>query len=437
MSITSRVKIESQPEESLSSHEITQTTVTTENLSKNVDDDEIVREIDVFLCPETFKQLFLLQYPLQYELVAPTIAARIKPRHNCLEIDHPLPNGIERDGKFDMTHRTYQSQPIPIQTHLCIGKMKIDEKRNSSLHLVPLTHITQMRPSFKHVDDAYEDPRVRERKLEEAEARATEKKPLAFKRKESERAQIARLSSYAYKKQSEESEEWYDLKIQENQSTSWHSCMKKIIGTDPTQYVLNENCDETSYIRSLNYLSTSLPNVVQYCGSDMRSIASYVATLMRLGCPIPFSLIRLKIGSDILDETLLDAMNSCSVLVRGNFCLQSKFLNLDDALKPIRTFILLLLDLEGFVDRSKVSCIFKNNRQLTPEKLLRILEMVSKRNRSKNDNRRGWIPKIEDDTDFITNHPIVKRQHHEYWKKQKQRFAQQLNAYMGHPNTIE
>jgi DNA-directed RNA polymerase III subunit RPC5 len=398
-------------------------------------DDPIVREIDVYLSPEMVKQLYLLQYPLQHEEIAPTMAARMKPRHGLLEIDHPLPNAIERDGRFDISQRTYQSQTIPVTTHMCLGKMKTDENNNSSLHLVPLNHIIQMRPNFKHVDDAYEDPRARDRKLEEEEAKAAEKKPLAFKRKESERAQNARLSSYSYKKQSEETEEWFDLKVQEYQSMPWHTFMKSMVCPNPAQFVLKQSCDDTSYIRSLNYLSnntsTNMSDTQQKSRTDAITVTMKLVSLLHLGCLIPFRLIRDKFGSHVDDNTLLNALDACSIIVRGNYCLQSKYLNITDMLKPVRTFILLLLVENGFVNRTRVSSVFQHNHQFTPEKLFAILDMVAKKNpnRSNDEDKRGWIPKIEDDDEFISANSDRHQRHMEYWAKQKERFQKQLNLY--------
>ena len=53
-----------------------------------------------------------------------------------------------------MAQRTFASHTIPITTHLTLGKVLPvgGDDDDMALHLVPLTHITQMRPTFTHVD---------------------------------------------------------------------------------------------------------------------------------------------------------------------------------------------------------------------------------------------------------------------------------------------
>ena len=80
----------------------------------------------------------------------------------------------------------------------------IDENSvtTDALHLLPLTHINHMRPSFRHVDEQQEaDDNIEA--AEPAEEQSPEKKPVIFQRKESERTAMARKSSYAFKRASD------------------------------------------------------------------------------------------------------------------------------------------------------------------------------------------------------------------------------------------
>jgi len=62
-------------------------------------EDEVVREIVVFLSPELAQQIYLVQYPLQHDDVTTPVSARIKPRHGMLQEDHAIPEvPIEQDG---------------------------------------------------------------------------------------------------------------------------------------------------------------------------------------------------------------------------------------------------------------------------------------------------------------------------------------------------
>ena len=211
------------------------------------DDDEIVREMDVYLSPQLSHSLHLLQFPLQqfpsgvppgmsHNIAAePPLpaAARYKPRHNMLELDQPIPSTefMEQQGLKYLQQRTYASHTVPVTTHMAVGKFvpdtpvdDNDDNPKLSLHLIPIHHITQMRPTFTHIDN--DDPNNTTLEEEQALAAATAqssadaskevRKPLMFQKKESERAATARKSSYAYKKSSEEAEEWVSLQVGED-----------------------------------------------------------------------------------------------------------------------------------------------------------------------------------------------------------------------------
>lgn len=214
------------------------------------EDDEIVREMDVFLSPQLAPHLHLLQFPLQQYFVPSSqqrgqgsskqlysqfheqqvpLAARFKPQHNMLELDQAIPtNLIEQMGQINLYQRSFASHTVPVTTHLALGKIVEDDmdedaedgKKTFSLHLAPIQHITQMRPTFSHIDemDSAENADAdaaaeEERQKQQQQQQSSERKPLMFQKKESERAAMARKNSYAYKKASEEGEEWISLKV--------------------------------------------------------------------------------------------------------------------------------------------------------------------------------------------------------------------------------
>lgn len=372
-----RVKVEEEAEHPISTRMELDDASLAYSTASIAGQDEVVREIDVYLSPELSQQLYLLQYPGQHEssAVATPASARIKPRHGILEAEHPA---------FRNATRTYQSQTIPVTTHLCLGKLMPSPPppaaaaaavtavkcesftvaaataattattENDVLHLIPLTHITQMRPSFQHLieDDDHNDE-------EEAAAAPTNddggdvnKKPIAFQRKESERAAAARKSSYAFKKASQEAEAWIDLtvvpaataanvfgnnnnpkktsqldyslgpnekdfKCQTTRNAVW----QKIVCPDPLQSIWdddatlhdannsssnNNNRDgdsDASYVQSLNYLSSSSSSTDPAgaatvsassgnTGIDAKTIVTKLIALLQSGGPIPYSVLR-------------------------------------------------------------------------------------------------------------------------------------------------
>jgi hypothetical protein len=383
------------------------------------DDDPVVRELDVYLSPEFSGQMYLLQYPLVLQhhpdtrinnddddddddwLQQPPLRARIKSRHNLFTEDHAIPThavGGGHGGYAGMPQRTFESQTIPIDTHLCIGKIGKSETDDHApiIHLVPLTHIYHMRPSFRHVDDTdhqgsphnfhatdmmnEDHPNEAEEDAEEdyhpgAAAALAKKSPVLFQRKESERAVLARQSSYAFKKSSEDAEPWQDLEVihaagnddgepvMSDTTVSWNQ--RAILKAVPESIWASSssssdqtklNASGNSYIQSLNYyhdqhpkhhplVSTgrdqkvvSIPTMNHY-EDDLQQWVSRLSSMLQSGCPIPYSILKWQLLQNVPATTMTDsrpdtllpddvlflALSSCAVLCRGNWCLHSRF----------------------------------------------------------------------------------------------------------------
>jgi DNA-directed RNA polymerase-3 subunit RPC5 len=397
-----------------------------------IDDDEeeedlVVREINVYLSPALNEQLYMLQFPLQQEgqRAAQPTEARIKPRQSMIELDQQTSNKIERNGSFsNMSVRTLVSQTIPVQTHLCLGKLV-----EGSLHLVPLGHVSQMRPSFRHVDAKDNpDPDDADEDFVGGD-KNKEKKPVVFQRKESERAAMARKSSYAFKKASEEAEEWRTLTVKDD-DTYTQQIIEKVVCPTPEQSVLQQlTADSPSYVGSLNYIvpdeGAAVDPSLSYGGAtDLKSVVARVTQLMaRSASPIPFSLLCLHFNN-ISNDMLFTALSTCSVMVRGNFCLNSKFIPcLPKHLQRARTFVLLLLQSIGTIQRIRLDKCFLDG--ISSERLMLILKQVA----ALVPGRACWQLKICDDFNFQTKFPEQVALHNGYWERQQVRFAKELARY--------
>ena len=424
------------------------------------DNDEVVQEIDVFLSPTLAGKIHLLQFPLTQ--LPPTKGqstnshttihsmtpseARIKALHGKLELDVPLPSNMERDGGYTFVDdlRTFQSQTIPIQTHLCLAKMTMQQSQEnggtSELHLVPLTDIKQMRPSFHHVDAEDQDNGVddnRDNMETDAVGSGAGHKPVVFQRKESERAAHARKSSYAYKKASEDSEEWTALDVCVPQSNEYQQVVNNALCDNKHQQVLANAISQSTYLQSLQYLpeggaGASKIAADDFDGHDLKSIVARLSSQMQGGGPIPWVVLRANFDSTVVSNAqLLQALTVVSVLVRGNFCVHSKFLpSLPPAAARARTFLLLLLHLHGSLHRPRLDRVFNQTTTnssttlgLSSDQLLSILQTLAQK------TSLGWTLRLPDDEVFVRNHPTCVRKHNEYWKRQEQRFRQDLTLY--------
>ena len=197
--------------------------------TSSIDDDPVIREIDVYISLELARTAALVQFPLRPSSFVvggkpdtqfqPT-AARTKPRHSMLELDYAVPTPSGHYSYHDVEEldgtRKFVSTAVPVSTHMALGKL---DETGDRLDLIPLHTVLQMRPTFSHIDAV--DPQqvaAAEQKAAEAQAAqqqqaATGTKPLLFKRKESDRAVTARRQSFAHLKSELDAEEWIELQV--------------------------------------------------------------------------------------------------------------------------------------------------------------------------------------------------------------------------------
>ena len=452
----------------------------------NDDDDEIVREIPVFLSPELSNQIQLVQFPLQISKsqVHPSgpDAVRVKPRHCMMEIDFATPGNIHYDGLYSMPSRTFKSQIIPVSTHMALGKMiEVEAAGNKTmgLHLVPLSKMTQMRPSFSHIDEAAEtSSATTEADLKQQEAQnknSSDRKSVTFRKKESERQELARKSSYGYKKASEDAEGWHSLEIYDDASLQANLIMDKVACPEEHQTnnlldveglekastsAINKKIQGTSlnvaYLNTLDYLPLredvatdqsmeKLDIDNQESEDNLALVVAKLVKLMRLGMPIPFSLLRAEFppasskGDGISDTALCVALGSCAVLVRGNWCLNSKLLSYPRAMTQARTFLLCLFQSMRVVHRERLMKVFEDNiiektsaeddehddddKRVTSEVIEMLLEQLGEK------TIEGWVLKVADDLRFAEEHPQTTLVHLQYWGRQIELFQPMIEKY--------
>lgn len=399
-------------------------------------DDEIVREIDVYLSPALAPRLYLMQFPQQHRSVSLPQAARIKPRHGLLELDQAVPRSQcarqDMSDAINFPHRTHVSHSIPVSTHMALGKLE-----GAALHLVPLTHITQMRPDFNHIDEAMYptlDPLGGDNNMDEESAKL-EKKPLMFQKKESERAALARQNSYAYKKATEEAEEWQYLDVQGPGTLAYAQVQQTVACPSPQtslahvqQQQPNEDAS-SAFVHSLNYLATTSGQETGTVseramdGGDLKEICKKLIGLLYRGWPVPYSVLRARFSPSVDNLNILTALSSCAVLVRGNFVLQSRYMSLSAPIQHARTFILYLIQTFGSVQRFRLDHAYWGDTVVTPEVVHMLLQQVAEKRLN------GWISKLGDNVGFYQSFPEQTQIHLQYWERQASRFASLVEKY--------
>ena len=109
------------------------------------DDDEVVRELEVYVTEQSELDLYLLQFPLRacYAHPPDVLDARIKQQHEIMELSVSHEALRENAAPMRMmSTKVAQEQ----QGRLCVGLV-----RDEALHITQLNEVLQMRPSFKHL----------------------------------------------------------------------------------------------------------------------------------------------------------------------------------------------------------------------------------------------------------------------------------------------
>ena len=418
------------------------------------EEDEIVREIDVFISPELAQSMHLIQFPLtpasntgprKINKPKPTIpkSARMKPQHANLELEFEIPSKTfsrqrQVPGPLDLNTRTFSSHNIPLTTHMAMG---VFDSTGSRIDLIPLHRIMQMRPSFKHIDDLYDDDE--DDILEEEDKK--ESKPIMFKKQENERALLSRQSSYAYKKACEGEEDWVELNVYDGKSKEYNNESKKVHCSqamrDKTLRFVKAGKvgGNIGYVRSLNYL----PGIVnkddtedfiphmdpKYSDEWMKDLTTRVANLLQAkqGLPISFSVIRSRFNKSISDQALIQALSASAALVRGNFVLKSSMMGLSKPIANARDVILILLNKYGIIRRDILEKVYGKcddlSALITIDVINALLNMLARQTKN------GMEMKIDDDLTFEEEFTEVSRLHEVYWQKREDELEKYIQDY--------
>jgi hypothetical protein len=97
---------------------------------------------------------------------------------------------------------------------------------------------------------------------------------------------------------------------------------------------------------------------------------------------------------------------------------------LTPALQQARTFVLLLLQKRGYVERVRLEQVFDEHEAVTSEAIQMLLEQVATRGMN------GWRPKLQDNLGLYEIFPEQTQLHSQYWERQETRFAHFLQMYM-------
>lgn len=193
------------------------------------EDDEVVREMDVFVSHIALaaqsEKLYMLQSPLRapwrpYDLEDAS-KVKYKPTANKLQVDIPLHGkgcNVDPEARPGMLQKQLSlvSTSADLATNFAIGTF-----RGGRMLLTPLSEALQLRPSMAHMDAAAaktakgNDRSADVEMLDEGEGAKPTLQPVKVnvQRRETERQAEMRLKSYSYHAQQESEEPWQELEL--------------------------------------------------------------------------------------------------------------------------------------------------------------------------------------------------------------------------------
>jgi DNA-directed RNA polymerase III subunit RPC5 len=416
-------------------------------------DDPVIRELDVYVSQDLLNHLYLLQYPMrpmERPLETP-VAAKIKPQNHKLEIKHSI---VQSGKNYDtnvpqlllLKEQTHGGTRVAPVTNYAIGIV-----RENELHLTPVHAIMQMRPMFKHVNEA---ARRETEDMDDGTQAEDAPKEVMFKKKESERATEARQRSYAHKKSQEEAEQWVELAVKDPESDTAKQEFEQMYcsqqqrrikfreGTRAYLAGLDHLCDKArppmppgdgdamspfdvseaeaamaaSTLDPSAYFDQPLPVAQLSAHKGVHAIKAYLRTAYVL------SHAMLKEVTGVQDDdAVVHELRGHAVLVRGNWVLSTHVLHKGDArATTARDLLLLLLHRHGAVNRVTL----QNALDLQPNYTKGILEQVAALDRV----AKWWHPQLADGVDFALLRPNDCALAEQYWDKKEQELTAKLGA---------
>ncbi|KAJ1674899.1 hypothetical protein EV182_002335 [Spiromyces aspiralis] len=225
-------------------------------------DDEVVKEIPVYLAQSAADYLHVFQYPLWESRSAlkynvPPLDARIKPSYNLVEIDLPIDTqdemynqnrGMElavglTEGETTMANpgrlldiQTFISKVVPNQAQFMAGVY--ENGKYYELHLTPVKDSLQLRPSLKYLDKI--DEKIKAATLpdeDEAEEEEEVAKPKAkaiqvqIRTAEAEEELRRKQNTLAYQQKKLKEEPWQRLDYYQELSDESYMARESLVAT--------------------------------------------------------------------------------------------------------------------------------------------------------------------------------------------------------------
>lgn len=389
------------------------------------EDDEIIKEIDVFYNNENMESVYLFQYPNRDHITLPP-TAQFKPMSNKMKFEIPLnsnPSHYSMDraaelgkglpegsGKilksFDLV-----SSEIPMNATYMAGLIKPD-----GLYLTPISSILQFRPSFDYLDQMVENEKAAEKAFiddsMEEEVNVEDAKLVHLTVRSSEDAETLKKMEQMENLKKQDEEEWITMKVYDADSLETRQQIEKIFqaNTDSTmdsisyEEYLDMICPKQVKEKSLNP-SNSEETLIH--GLTLNDMENMELKNKVLGVLANAHIVSMDFLTDFLSfegvlQDLITALEQVAYCIRGNWILQSHYLYSHTRILNARNHLLYLFACSESVNRMEFNQVAKLPLDLS-KFLFEEMAVLDK-------SRNAWTLKLPSQTDFIKrNGPLLKK----------------------------
>eukprot|EP00172_Hildenbrandia_rubra_P004249 Plantae.Rhodophyta-Hildenbrandia_rubra.ctg820.p1 GENE.Plantae.Rhodophyta-Hildenbrandia_rubra.ctg820~~Plantae.Rhodophyta-Hildenbrandia_rubra.ctg820.p1 ORF type:complete len:456 (-),score=95.06 Plantae.Rhodophyta-Hildenbrandia_rubra.ctg820:1939-3306(-) len=441
---------------------------------KNLEKDEVVGSMDLLVSRSAGRaELYLMQYPLRSNQAGigsdrPVLGMRVRPNQRRLQLRVSMyPEAPERgipdeDGfcskSFDerkedkMPNDKCQilessKETIPRANYAAARYLSPEEGESgqSAIVLCPIHSVTQMTPTFKHIDEKnIEEMKKKKSKTtdggvasggEEVQEVEPVQVGVKYRKRETEWAAARRKKSHAHLMMTEEAEPWKELSFNAKSSSEAHESMTSLfvpqtldgiqipkISIDLEEY--KQRFQIRSHAKTTNVKSedglegsdgmqvylTSPKEPLSLQEARTLPVSTAIPRMLRTARVLPFSRIKEMMTEDTDPKVVLETLRRCARLIRSCWVFQSTSTK-EKRLIALRDIIL--------------SCFRQNRIVKTPEVMAELGEAIVSLEFVKSvllevatyQATVGWEFKYDDGDDFDTHHHDIAEWQNKEWER--------------------
>lgn len=424
------------------------------------DDEEVDKEIDVYLSKGLVDKLYLFQYPtrpwnMTYD-DAVTLATRVKPQQQKVELEFSLDTqscydhskgeqiALNVDGRrrtdasyFDSSYMDkIMLSSVKAVSSSSTSRYAVGLLKQGELHITPLHSILQMQPSFSYLDRSDTQAKLENQDTaDEDDAEEATAVTVRFARTSADQAKLAKERSYNYMQQQSASEPWIDVAYHRYKSHRSNVEHAMLICSQMDRDASNMSVTPLEYLKVLvpeTLVSSGIKPVKQTLQS-IKSVKALPPNDQMKAFISSAKVLRFRELSKLLppgiDSTNLErALQQIAVLVQGCWVVKSEILYpknstsrltgiAGDILASVRDYILWCYTKSRCLTRSEILVVVK----VPNDDVTDILSQVARRIQN-----RGWEFKYSFDKEFVEDHPGVVQRQQMLWDARYKQLVKEL-----------